>query len=81
MRNVVSVDELRDLMRGPEGRSSKNSRLDDALRNRLGHNNNAFAAMMGEAAKILEELSSRLKMETTDPSIVGMLAVFQESRN
>lgn len=78
---VVFADDLCDLMRNPEGRPSKNSRLDDALRNTLGHNYNAFAAMMGEAAKILEELSSKLRMEATDPSVVGVHSVSHSSRN
>lgn len=73
--DVVPAEELCDLMRGPEGRPSNDPKLDDALRSRLGHSYNAFAAMMSEAAKILEELSSKLEMEATDPAVVGFHSV------
>lgn len=51
---LVCADELRDLMSSSDGRSWKNSTLDDALRTRLGQNYDAFAAMMGEASNILD---------------------------
>lgn len=69
---LVCADELRDLMSSSDGRSWKNSTLDDALRTILGQNYDAFAAMMGEASNILEELSSKLNLDATDPSTVGI---------
>lgn len=51
--------------------------LDDILRTRIGNNYGAFAAMMGQALKLLEELSSRLRLEASNPSAVGVYLISQ----
>ena len=72
-----STVEFRDLISSSDGRPWRNPRLDDILRTRIGNTYDAFAAMMGQASKLLEELSSRLRLEASNPSAVGSYLISQ----
>lgn len=73
LNDILTADELSDLMSSPSGKHWKNNVLEDALHTRMGHDYDAFAAIMREASKILEGLSTRLNLEVTNPSPVGVL--------
>jgi hypothetical protein len=72
--DAVSPGDLRDLLSSPGDIPQKNPRLEDAMRGRLGCDYEVFAATMGQASKILEELASRLNWKSTNPTAVSSLS-------
>ncbi|RJE20797.1 hypothetical protein PHISCL_06866 [Aspergillus sclerotialis] len=68
--DVVSRDQIRDLLSSPDAMPWKDPLLEDALRERLGYDYEVVAAMMGQASRMLEELASRLDWNTANPAVL-----------
>ena len=68
--DVVSLDKIRAFLSSPDIIHWKDPLLEDALRERLGHNYEVVAAMMRQASGILEELATRLDWSAKNSTVV-----------
>ncbi|KAB8229664.1 uncharacterized protein BDW43DRAFT_314699 [Aspergillus alliaceus] len=68
--DAIIIQESSKLLDGPNDGGPIDPQLDKTLQLRLGHNYDAFAALMIQALDILKELARRLRVEATSSSAI-----------